>query len=156
MRSTLIAILAALALSGCGTTPASGPVEARVSASGATEAQALAVTNANRRAAGLPAMRVDPALGRAAQRHARDMVARVGLSHRGSDGSGVMQRIQAEGYGACYAAENIAIGPWNGQEVAEAWLRSAGHRTNAMARLSRDVGIAQLGRAWVMVFASRC
>lgn len=158
MRLAAMPILAALlALAACTPAPsADGAMEARTSTSGASEAEAVAVTNANRRAAGLPRMRTVAALNRAAARHARDMATRVGLSHRGSDGSTVMQRIRAEGYGACYAAENIAIGPWNGQQVARAWLQSPGHRTNALAGRSRDVGVAQVGQNWVMVFASPC
>ena len=158
MRRTLT-LLAALALSACAQAPlppATATVEARASTSGGGASTAVAVTNANRRAMGLPNLRVNRALTRAAQAHAEDMQRMGRMTHYGSNGSQLQDRIRAAGFRACLAAENIAMGPWDGNGVAAAWLRSPGHRRNALHPRGTLVGAGRAGQAWVMVIARPC
>lgn len=54
------------------------------------------------------------------------------MSHVGSDGSSMAQRIAASGFTTYPQAENVAGGQGSGLEVAADWLCSEGHRTNIM------------------------
>lgn len=54
------------------------------------------------------------------------------VSHVGSDGSSMAQRIAASGFTTYPQAENVAGGQGSALEVAADWLCSEGHRTNIM------------------------
>ncbi|MGR3540592.1 MAG: CAP domain-containing protein [Hasllibacter sp.] len=155
-RLTTLAAALAVATTTFAAAPRAETVEARLSSSGGGAAAAIAVTNANRRAAGLRDLRTDAALMRAAERQAAHLRRLGRLTHSGAGGEGVLRRVTSEGFRACLAAENIALGPWDGSGVAVQWLRSAGHRTNALGPRFTRVGAARAGSAWVMVFADPC
>lgn len=104
---------------------------------------AAASTNATRRANGLPALRANADLARAAARHACDMAARGIMSHRGSQTKGPMQRIKKTGYKPQLAAENIAAGPWGQERVLHEWARSRGHLDNILIPQVRHYGIGK-------------
>ncbi|MEO1139074.1 MAG: CAP domain-containing protein [Pseudomonadota bacterium] len=95
---------------------------------------------------------VSPKLTAAAAAHARDMASRGFFSHTGSDGSGIGDRIRAQGYRFCFVAENIAKGQRSLEQVLEAWARSDGHRRNMLAKDASEFGLIQgAGTVWVMV-----
>ena len=150
----LLALAALIAFAPAGPAPASDSLERRAQG-------VVAAVNAVRARSGLGALRRSARLDRAAQAQA-DWVLRTGrLSHLGRGGVTSLQRVRAAGYGACYAAENLAYGPPGADDAARAWLASAGHRRNALSRRAREVGIAVRpdGRGrpvWVMVFGTRC
>lgn len=73
----------------------------------AGERHLLALLNAHRAAAGVPALALDPALSAAARAHSCDMDQHHHLSHTGSDGSSPVQRIAATGGSYRAAGENI-------------------------------------------------
>ena len=98
----------------------------------------------------------NPALQAAAQAHADDLFTRPGLSHTGSDGSSVMDRIARTGYQACFGAENIARGQPSVEAVMTAWRNSPGHYTNMVNANARHYGFARSGDAWVLVLARPC
>ena len=156
-------IAAAMAM--CGALVAAAPSmaqerissQSRVAASVSTPHSAIRLISAVRRNRGLPALRHDPRLDRAAAMHARDMASRRFFSHRGSNGSKAFHRIRASGYNACYAAENIARGPASSAQAARMWIRSPGHLRNILSRKPIAAGIARApGNYWVMVFARPC
>ena len=104
---------------------------------------AAQATSAARRAHGLPAVRPDPALAKAAADHACDMAARGLMSHVGSTTKGPMQRAKAQGYVPHLTAENIAAGPFSQQRVLNEWSASSGHMANITIPQVRDVGIGR-------------
>jgi hypothetical protein len=54
------------------------------------------------------------------------------VSHVGSDGSTMAQRIAAAGFTSYPQAENVAGGQRSALEVAADWMCSSGHRANLM------------------------
>ena len=131
--------------------------QSRVSAAATSPHAALQMVGSVRRARGLPALRHDPRLDRAAAMHARDMASRRFFSHRGSNGSKAFHRVRASGYNACYAAENLAYGPTTAAGATRLWVRSPGHLRNILSRKPVSVGVAKApGNYWVMVFARPC
>lgn len=125
----------------------------------AEEAQVLDLANAERARAGLPALAHDGRLSVAAQRQADDNARTGQLSHSGTDGSGVGDRITQAGYPWRVAAENAAMGQGSPAEAVAGWLGSAGHRANL---LNGEVTHAGMGtavspsgaRIWFMVYAA--
>src|SRR5215203_6393082 len=68
-------------------------------------AAVLCLVNAERASRGLRAMRASAPLASAATGHSADMIARQALSHTGSDGSSVFERVTRAGYRWRAAAE---------------------------------------------------
>ena len=101
-------------------------------------------------------LREDPRLTATAHAHARDLAARGVISHKGQDGSTVQDRMRAQGYDACLAAENLAARQRTEQEVFGDWRGSRDHRQNLMHRKARDYGLARSGDTWVMVIGAPC
>lgn len=115
--------------------------------------------NHHRRQNHLHPLVFNPRLGRAAARHAEDMAQNGSLSHRGSGGSSLTDRIEAVGYRFQAVAENIASGALSPERVVEMWMASPGHRANILNPVFRDAGIGHgggpvlywtldLGRKW--------
>jgi len=101
---------------------------------------------------GLGPVTPSPRLEEAAKAHALDMARRGFFSHTGSNGSSVMDRVRAEGYGACAIAENIAQGQKDLREVLGAWAQSPPHRKNMLNAEVTDYGLVRApGDIWVLV-----
>ncbi|MDT1060258.1 CAP domain-containing protein [Paracoccus sp. CPCC 101403] len=138
---------------------APGRAECRATSS-EQNAAAAARTNATRRAHGLPALRSDPRLARAAAAQACDMARRGTMTHSGSHSSGPMQRAKAQGYAPRIAAENIAAGPYDLTGVLSVWAGSRGHVDNILIPQLQDFGIGSAvgadGRTvfWSAVYAA--
>jgi uncharacterized protein YkwD len=122
----------------------------------ATDAAAvLALVDAERAAAGCPALRADAALDGLGAAHAGDMRDRGYFDHTDPDGRTPWDRAAAAGVDGV-AAENIARGQADATAVVAAWMDSPGHRANIL-----DCSLTRhgLGRAdgsggpwWVQVF----
>ncbi|HEY9022327.1 MAG: CAP domain-containing protein [Paracoccaceae bacterium] len=112
--------------------------------------------NAQRAAHGIHPVQPHALLMAAAEAHARDMARGGFMSHRGSDGSNVAQRVKRAGF--CYRAvnENIAMGFRDPAQVMKGWYNSPGHRRNALSRKVTHYGFAAVDRAWVLVMGSPC
>lgn len=98
--------------------------------------------NNERFRAGLSLLRLNSKLIAAAQAHSNDMARHNRLSHTGSDGSLMVDRMRRYGYNYRWAGENIAYGQTSAQEIMQSWMNSAGHRQNILNPKFRDVGIA--------------
>lgn len=102
----------------------------------------LDAVNRARAAARLLPLRSEPMLDEAADRHARDMLARSYYAHESLEGSTVLERSKALGYRPRFAGENIARGQYSIEEVMAGWLGSPVHREHILARNFTDTGSA--------------
>lgn len=114
----------------------------QVPANAATlRAEVIALTNQQRKARSLPPVAEDPALATAAQAHACDNATSRRMTHTGSDGSTLADRMKRQGYAFREASENVAAGFFDAPSVMAGWMGSKGHRRNILSRGARDIGI---------------
>ncbi len=104
-------------------------------------AQVVADVNAERAARGLPALRQNAELVKAAQGHACDNAKRQGTSHVSSDGSRLQQRLRRAGYSFALANENTGRGFGSSQHAVSWWMNSPHHRDNILMRGTNDIGV---------------
>jgi uncharacterized protein YkwD len=102
----------------------------------ALKAAVVCLINKQRRAHGLPALRLNHRLDRSAQDWTNFMVAQDEFSH----GSNFSARISAVGFNWSAAGENIATGFPTPREVVDAWMGSTGHCQNILSPSFADVG----------------
>ncbi|KAE8899505.1 hypothetical protein PF005_g3775 [Phytophthora fragariae] len=103
------------------------------SQSSTMQQQMLNAVNKQRAAAGLSKLCTNSKLQSAAQGHSNDMAAKDYMSHTGSDGSTMSERISDSGYSWTAIAENVAAGQTDVDAVMTAWMNSAGHRANILS-----------------------
>lgn len=149
--ATVLSLLIFPALAGCAPAP---PVRPGPAAMQHTADPAAAIS-ALRARVGAPPVRGDPRLAAAAAGHAADLARSGATSHRGSDGSGLAERLERAGIKACRAAENVARGTGGMAATLAAWLASRGHRRNLLNRHLDAIGMARAGDVWVLVLAAR-
>jgi len=117
------------------------------------------ITNRYRRNSGIPTLARSSAVSRAAQLHAIDMAAMRKMTHTGSNGSSVGQRVTASGFYWRSVGENIAAGQTSAQQVMTAWMNSPGHRANILNRGFQYIGVGVAERNgviyWCMVLVGR-
>ena len=99
-------------------------------------------------------LRLEAKLSAAAQLHSQDMRATSTLSHVGSDGSTLVQRVERQGYPWSRLAENVAWGYDEVDEVVAGWLSSPGHCANIMNPDYRELGVGVAGTFWTQVFGT--
>jgi uncharacterized protein YkwD len=109
--------------------------------SAAMQQELLAHLNAERKAHGLPALKLSAKLDKAAQGHACDNAKRRSISHESSDGGTLKTRLRRVGYGFRTAAENTGRGFATGARAVEWWMHSPKHKTNILLRKAREVGV---------------
>jgi uncharacterized protein YkwD len=114
----------------------------------------LCLLNRQRRSHGLRPFKLDGKLSRAAAGHARDMVAQHYFDHTSKSGASFALRIKRTGW--TRARRSYTVGEnigWGGGSLAtprsmvRAWMGSAGHRANILARSFRMIGIGIAGGA---------
>jgi uncharacterized protein YkwD len=121
---------------------ASSPTSAPSSRpSGSAALQVVALVNQERSDAGCDPLEVDTRLATAAQRHSEDQAEHQTMSHDGSDGSTLAQRIDRVGYKWRTIGENVAYGQTTPTQVMDAWMNSAGHRQNIRNCDFEDIGV---------------
>ncbi|CEG38769.1 CAP domain [Plasmopara halstedii] len=103
-----------------------------VSSSDGIQADLLKAVNRERAAYKLPPLCLNIKLKEAAQGHSNDMAFKNYMSHQGSDGSTMSQRLQEKHYDSTAAGENVAAGHNSVDKVMEAWMNSPGHRANIL------------------------
>jgi uncharacterized protein YkwD len=106
----------------------------------------LCLLNAERRGQGLPPLRPNPALRRAARAHADDMARRHYFAHEAPDGSDPNERILRAGYrDPRLTGENLAEGEKEAgapSSIVDGWMHSPGHRANVLRPGFDEIGIA--------------
>ena len=108
----------------------------------------VCVSNLERRAHGLRALRLNQQLSTAARRHSLDMVRRGYFAHTGPSGDGFVERIRATGYltsaRSWRVGENLAWG-WGAagspSRIVEAWMHSPEHRKILLRPSYGEVGV---------------
>lgn len=114
---------------------------------GAVRAAVLCLHNRERATHGLPALRENAKLRRAAAGHSDAMVAQRFFAHDSPSGDDMVNRILRTGYGrnsGWSLGENIAWGTGSlatAAEIQRAWMESPGHRANILRRQFREIGI---------------
>jgi uncharacterized protein YkwD len=140
---------AVLILSVAPGTPAEAPQKANYEAAFKTvtgDARVLFdAANRERVAAALPALGWDPALARAAQKHAELLAEGGGFEHQLPGEANLAERASAAGARFSYIAENIAAGP-DPETIHAGWMHSPGHRSNLLSSKVNSVGIAVVQR----------
>ena len=139
-----------------------GPVPARAAQQGCENAEVtptdanepavreaiLCLHNELRSQRGLPTLRQDARLRRAATGHSGDMVSRRFFEHTTPGGVTMVDRIMAAHYASrdigWSLGENIAWGTGRlatPRSIMRAWMDSPGHRANILKRSYREIGI---------------
>jgi hypothetical protein len=112
-----------------------------------TVAEQYLFTAANHERAqqGLPALRWDDKLYRAADAHAVEMVQRESISHQYPGEPDISARVLRAGAHFSVVAENVAEAP-TAVRIHDAWMQSPGHRANLLDPRLDAVGIRVLSR----------
>jgi Cysteine-rich secretory protein family len=117
------------------------------------EATALMrATNEDRAQQGLGPLKWDPALARAAQRHAEWMIRQGALSHQYAGEADLITRVGQQGAHFRVVAENLAVAP-NPGAVETEWMHSPPHRRNILDARLNEIGIGlvrQGGNLWAV------
>jgi hypothetical protein len=100
----------------------------------------MRATNEDRAQQGLGPLKWDPALARAAQRHAELMVGQGALSHQYAGEADLVTRVGQEGAHFRVVAENLAVAP-NPEAVEVEWMHSPPHRRNILDARLNEIGI---------------
>jgi len=111
--------------------------------------------NEFRTANGRQALQRSPRLQAAAEAHARDMARMGRMTHRGSNGSEVSDRVLRQGYRFGRVAENIAETGRGPDRVMDLWINSPSHRRNMLIKDVTHYGMAQSGDYYALVVARR-
>ena len=112
------------------------------------KAAIMCLNNRDRAARGLPALKENSKLTKAAVAHSKDMVQNRYFAHDAPDGSHSWDRAKRAGYmrpgQGWTVGENIAWGTdvkATPAEIHEMWMSSAAHRANILRRSFREIGI---------------
>ena len=110
---------------------------------------ALCLINKLRRQRRLRALTDSAQLDRAANQHAREMVAKQYFSHDSPDGEGVSDRVKGagflRGYPSWKVGENLAWGSGansTARQIVLAWMNSPDHKRNLLDPGYRQAGLA--------------
>jgi uncharacterized protein YkwD len=123
----------------------------------------VARMNEYRAEAGLPPLRLDPSLTRAAEARMQEMAEGEWWAHEAPDGTPPFVHIPID-YDYAFAAENLAAGFDTSGLLVSSWMESRGHRANILGVNYADCGIAVLegattgpamGKSIVVLFGRR-
>ncbi|MFE9690437.1 CAP domain-containing protein [Micromonospora sp. NPDC005806] len=103
--------------------------------------QVVNLVNQERAKAGCKALTIDNKLMLAAQRHSQDQADHQTMSHDGSDGSDVGDRLDRVGYAWRAYGENVAWNQKTPAAVMDAWMNSPGHRANILNCSFTEIGV---------------
>ena len=117
-----------------------GPASCNYSGSSGYVNEIASLINNARVEAGLSQLTVNAQLTAAAQGHSVDMVCHNLLSHTGSDGSSVYERVAAAGYNGSYSSE-IIYGSGYPQTAFDWWMNDQIHRDEILNPNAVEMGI---------------
>jgi Cysteine-rich secretory protein family/Secretion system C-terminal sorting domain len=105
------------------------------------ENEMLRLVNNLRSENGIPPVRLNPNLNKAAFNHSKDMADNNYFSHVGLNGSSFSQRAVNAGYTGSPLGENIAAGSSTAAATFDQWKNSPDHRSNILNRNANEMGI---------------
>jgi uncharacterized protein YkwD len=103
--------------------------------------QILDLVNQERAKVGADSLKINEQLDQAADLHTQDQANMNTMSHNGSNGSTMGERIQNAGYQYSTAGENVAAGYLDAEAVVAAWMGSDGHRANILNDSFEELGV---------------
>ncbi|KAJ0396682.1 hypothetical protein ATCC90586_009165 [Pythium insidiosum] len=95
-------------------------------------AEMVQAVNAERAKAKLPPLCYNAKLNKAAQDHSQDQANSKSMSHQGSTGSSLEDRMKQVGFKWSTLAENVAAGQKSVADVMKSWMNSTDHRDNIL------------------------
>lgn len=107
-----------------------------------TSSTIISLTNQSRTGAKLAALKENSQLAQAAQRKAKDMLARNYFAHTTPDGKRFWTWIDGAGYNYTLAGENLAIDFTTPESAHDALMASPTHKANIMNSRYKEVGVA--------------
>lgn len=115
--------------------------------------QVLALVNKARKEEGVPPLKLNNELNKAAFNHSEDMLNQDYFSHTGKNGSSFSERARKANYTGSPMGENIAWGQRSPESVVNAWLNSSGHRRNMLNSKATEMGIGRSssGNYWTQI-----
>ena len=129
----------------------------------------LKLVNKERAKVGADPLKINQQLDRAADLHSQDQARMDNMTHRGSNGSQLGNRVDNTGYEWSRVAENVsqvAYTPWTvmyggmvGNIDMQGWMESAGHRQNILDPNLEEIGVGYAVNAdgnpyWTQVFGA--
>jgi uncharacterized protein YkwD len=116
-------------------------------ASDITPRSVIAAMNVYRLRDGLPPLREDQRLAKAAGERLDDMTDLAYWGHESPDGRSPFVWLKPAGYDYQYAGENLASGFETTELLLTSWMESPGHRSNILSPLYEDCGVAVIDGA---------
>ena len=123
------------------------------------EEEVIELTNAERKKAELPPLKMNAKLMTAARGHAANMAKQDKLEHT-LDEKTATDRVKDAGYKYRQMGENIAWGAEKPKQLVEGWMESPIHKENILTPEFTEIGVGvaknEKGEPyWVQVFGSR-
>lgn len=109
-----------------------------------SQQELIRLTNVEREKNGLPAVKEDNRLNKAAEEKGKNMFAEDYWAHYSPSGKDPWGFIQDSGYKFTYAGENLARNFNTSEEVVNAWIASPTHKANILNSHYENIGIAVL------------
>lgn len=123
--------------------------------------EVLKLTNRQRTSRHLRSLRLSQTLSRCAAYHTRDQIENTGeITHTGSNGSDLTDRLRICGYNYHRASENVASGQRDAADVIRSLMNSPGHRENILEPNVVEMGLwvehdRQGTKYWTQLFGKR-
>jgi hypothetical protein len=102
----------------------------------------LTLTNQKRSNNGIPSLKEDSKLNKAAYLKAKDMLYYDYFAHRSPSGKTPWYWLDRVGYNYQYAGENLAMDFIESKELFQAWYASSTHKANIINPKFKDIGMA--------------
>lgn len=100
-----------------------------------------------------PPVTLDATLTAVAEAHSVDQAETGRMSHTGSDGSDLRDRVDRAGYAWTAIGENVAWNYRSAETVMAGWLASDGHCRTIMSPVYEELGVGLEDWYWTQVFA---
>jgi uncharacterized protein YkwD len=126
--------------------PTKGPIAASANPASTDpqdifDRQILDLVNQERAKVGADPLKINEQLDLAADLHTLDQAKMNKMSHTGSNGSTMGDRITNAGYVFSSAGENVAYGFADAAAVVKGWMNSEGHRKNILNPNYKEIGV---------------
>lgn len=120
----------------------------------------LDLTNRERTSRNFGTLRLSKTLSKCAKCHTRDQINMGEITHTGSEGSKLADRLRRVHYEYLRASENVASGQLDAAHVIRSLMSSPGHRANILGPNVVDMGVwvehdCKNKKYWTQLFGMR-